>query len=122
MITPTFPKNGEIWFVNIPDQPNDPHQQRSAVIVSTNGRNRAASDVIVVPTTSSTGFQPHPAVHVELPAGVGGLPRDSYARADQITTLDKSLLSNGPLGEEIHVSYRWKIIRAIRRAIGDTTA
>jgi mRNA-degrading endonuclease toxin of MazEF toxin-antitoxin module len=114
------PQNGEIWFVNIPNQPNDPHQPRTAVIVSTNGRNKAASDVIVVPTTSSKTFRPHPVVHVQLPAGEGGLPRDSYARCDQVTTIDKSLLSRGPLGLPISLQYRWKLLDAIRVSLGDT--
>lgn len=116
-----FPKHGEVWSVNIPNQPNDPHQPRTAIVVSTSGRNQHANDVIVVPTTSSKNFRPHPEVHVHIPAGEGGLAKDSYARCDQVTTLDKSLLANGPLGTPIHLSYRWKIIESVRRALGDTT-
>jgi len=121
MTSTLIPSNGEIWFVNIPNQPSDPHQPRTAIVISTNGRNQNASDVIVVPTTSSVNFRPHPLVHVHIPAGEGGLPKDSYARCDQVTTLDKSLLRDGPLGGPVHLSYRWKIIYAVRRAIGDTT-
>lgn len=120
--SPTFPQNGEVWYVNLPNQPNDPHQPRTAIIVSTNGRNRNCNDVIVVPTTSTPNFRPHPEYHVHIPAGEGGLPRDSYARCDQVTTLDKSLLDNGPLGAPIHLKYRWEIIEAVRKALGDTRA
>lgn len=114
----TFPRNGEVWLLNTPNQPNDPHQPRTAIVVSTTGRNEFASDVIVVPTTSSIG-RPHPRVHVHIPAGEGGLRKDSYARCDQITTIDKVLLERGPLGPPIHLSYRWRIVNAVRSALGD---
>jgi mRNA interferase MazF len=116
-----FPKNGEVWSVNIPNQPKVPHQPRTAIIISTDGRNRTNSGVIVVPTTSSEQFRAHPQVHVFIPAGEGGLKKDSYARCDRVTTLDKSLLASGPLGAPIHLKYRWKLINAVRIAIGDTT-
>lgn len=117
---PGFPQHGEVWYVKLPNQPNDPHQPRTAIIVSTNGRNRNCNDVIVVPTTSTANFRPHPEVHIHIPAGEGGLTRDSYARCDQVTTLDKSLLDNGPLGGPIHLKYRWALIEAVRVALGDT--
>lgn len=118
---PAFPQNGEIWWVKLPNQPADPHQPRPAIIVSTNGRNKGCNDVVVVPLTSSGSFKPHPLVHIHIPKGEGGAQRDSYARCDQITTLDKSLLDpKGPLGSPIAVSYRWQIIEGVRRSIGDT--
>jgi mRNA interferase MazF len=115
-----FPQNGEIWYVNLPNQPKDPHQPRTAIIVSTNIRNKFCNDVIVVPTTSTKNFKPHPELHILIPANEGGLSKDSYARCDQVTTLDKSLLSNGPLGPAVQLKYRWKLIDAIRIALGDT--
>ena len=115
------PLNGEIWWVRIPNQPNDPHQPRTAIIVSTDGRNKFANDVIVVPTTSSTNFKPHPELHIHVPSGEGGLLKDSYARCDQVTTIDKSLLDlQGPLGNRIHLKYRWAIVDGVRVALGDT--
>jgi len=115
----TFPQNGEIWWIDIPNQPNDPHQPRTAVIVSTNSRNRACNDVIAVPTSSSI-VHPHAELHVFLPKGEGGLSVDSYAKCEQITTIDKQLLVRGPLGHPIHLKYRWQIIKAMRIAVGDT--
>jgi mRNA interferase MazF len=115
------PLHGEIWWVRIPNQPNDPHQPRTAVIVSPDGRNKYANDVIVVPTTSSLQ-KPHPEMHIHIPAGEGGLPKDSYAKCDQVTTIDKSLLDTaaGPLGARIHRKYRWNILEGVRIALGDT--
>lgn len=121
MSGPNNPKNGEIWLVNLPNQPKDPHQPRTAIIVSTDGRNKMATDIMVVPTTSAKDFNAHPLVHILIPKGEGGLAKDSFARCDQVTTLDKSFLSKGPLGLPIHLKYRWSLINAIRRAIGDTT-
>lgn len=116
---PANPQTGEVWYVNIPNQPYDEHQPRTAIIVSPNGRNKNCNDVIVVPTTSAPNFRPHPEYHVHIPAGEGGLVRDSYARCDQVTTIDKSLLARGPLGGSIHQKYRSAIIDAVRAALGD---
>jgi len=118
---PSFPQIGEVFWVNIPNQPNDPHQPRTAIVVSPNGRNKNCNDIIVVPTTSSARFTPHPLVHIALPAGEGGIKNDSIVRCDQVTTIDKSLLGNGPLGAPISNRYRDSIVSGIRRAIADPT-
>jgi mRNA interferase MazF len=116
--TPPTPQQGEIWYVRIPNQPNDPHQTRTAIVLSTTTRNRLAGDVIVVPTSSAI-TKPHREYHVHIPAGEGGLKKDSYAKCEQVTTIDKSLLANGPLGAPIHYSYRQAIVDGIRAALGD---
>jgi mRNA interferase MazF len=117
----SFPKNGEVWYVDLPNQPNDPQKPRTAIIVSTDGRNRTCGDVVVVPTASAEKFNLHPLYHVQIPAGEGGLLKDSIARCDQITTLDKNFLARGPLGERISLKFSWKIINAVRASLGDTT-
>lgn len=114
----SFPKSGEVYWVRIPNQPSDPHQPRTAIIVSMNERNKHLSDVIVVPTTSMT-TRPLLDAHVLIPAGEGGLKKSSVARCDQVTTIDKSLLESGPLGGQISETLLEKIIRAIRAAIDD---
>lgn len=113
------PQRGEVWLVNIPNQPNDPHQPRTAIIISTNARNRNLSDVIVVPTSSSI-INTHPKIHTYLPKGEGGLALDCYARSEQITTVDKTLLEKGPLGAAISDKYLWSIVRCIRQSVGDS--
>lgn len=114
---PPQPKRGEVWLVNIPNQPNDPHQPRTAIIISPNGRNRGCNDVIAVPTSSAIKH-PNAFTHVHIPKGEGGLYKDSYAKCDQVTTVDKSLLAGGPLGTPVHVSYLFKIEAGIKAAIG----
>jgi mRNA-degrading endonuclease toxin of MazEF toxin-antitoxin module len=110
------PKRGEIWWVNLPNQPGDPHQPRTAIVVSPNRRNQLAFDVIVVPTFSN--IRPH-STHVTIPAGNGGLPHESIAKCEQITTLDKRFLSGGPLGQPIGPTIMNAIIKAIRCAVDD---
>jgi mRNA interferase MazF len=114
-----YPQKGEVWLVNLPNQPNDTHQPRPAIIVSVNQRNKWCGDVIVVPVTSSPK-RSHPQVHVAIPAGEGGLLKDSTARCDQITTLDKSLLGRAAVGTVSH-QYSAAIIEGVRAAMGDPT-
>ena len=78
-------------------------------------RNRLANDAIVVPL--STTLNPAP-THVKLPAGEGGLQRDSMAKCEQITTLDKSLLLKGPFANRISPSMMREVEKAIFQAIG----
>lgn len=111
------PEKGEIWYVNFPNQPSDPHQPRTAIVISADARNRYASDVMVVPTTSKTFLLD---TYVVIPAKEGGLPHQSVAKCDQVTTVEKTLLVSGPLGGKINESLIWKIHRGIRIALGET--
>ena len=122
---PSFPKAGEVFWVNIPNQPTDSHQPRTAIVISPNGRNKNknCNAIIVVPTTSSGWFKPHPLVHVSIPAGEGWrwIEERLYSPLRQVTTIDKSLLGSGPLGAPIANAYREQIIKGVRRAIADPT-
>ena len=111
------PHRGEVWFVDLPNEPTDPHQPRTAIIVSRNGRNEKSASVIVVPTTGKT--TPYD-IRVFLPKGEGGLLKDSAAMCDRICTLDKRFLrKSGALGKPISKEYIDQIVIAIRRAVGD---
>lgn len=109
-----YPKRGEVYLVKLPGQPVDT-KARPALIVSLDVRNRLANDVIVVPI--STTLRPSP-THVELPAGEGGLSQASMAKAEQITTLDKSFLLRGPFAGVISPGKMTDIEKAVQRAIG----
>lgn len=116
-IAPTrSPKKGEVWYVLFPNQPFDPHQPRTAIIVSRDTRNLRATDVMVVPTFSKIQQSD---VYVQIPAKEGGIPHESVAKCDQVTTVDKSLLVRGPLGDRINESLMWKIHYGIRSALGE---
>ena len=110
----SYPGRGEIYLVKLPGHPAD-MKNRPALVVSMDVRNRLATDVIVVPLT--TTLRPAP-THVELPAGEGGLKQTSMAKCEQVTTLDKSFLLRGPFAGTIRPSLMREIEKAIQRAIG----
>lgn len=109
-----YPRRGEIYLVRLPGHPGDT-KSRPALVVSLDVRIRFASDVIVVPL--STTLRPAP-THVELPVGEGGLHVTSMAKCEHITTLDKSFLLRGPFAGMINPSLMQEIEKAIQRAIG----
>ena len=111
-----FPRRGEIWSVELPNQPADTHTPRPALIASVDVRNRLASDVMVIPL--STNLRPLP-THVLIPAGTGGQRRDSMAKCEQVTTLDKRFLVRGPFAGRIPEPLMNDVVRAIRRAVGE---
>lgn len=119
--TPAFPRRGEVWLLKVnPITPRDPHLPRPVVIVSINQRNRAWDSVIVVPL--STGLQmPHPNFHKPIPAGQGGLDRDTHARCDLVSNLEKRCLDleRGSIGPGLNERFMWDIVRGIRSCIGD---
>lgn len=109
----SFPRRGEIWLVDFPDDP----KSRSALIVSHDARNELANSVLAVPITTS----PRPgATHVALPARQGGLTHDSMARCENVSYLHKSRLSRGPLGAAISPALMREVERSFMRALGIT--
>lgn len=113
---PTTARQGEIWLVYTPGQPDDPHQPRPAIVVSEDVRNRQTDDLIVVPLFSSMRLGP---TRVLVPKRVGGIDRASVAFCEEITTIQHRFLAEGPLGLPIP---RWlleQIIRSVRRSMGE---
>ncbi len=104
--------------MKIPNQPNDPHQPRPAIIVSRDMRNQLAPDIMVVPVFGEPSGYNDSFVTVE--AGEGGLKKESTAKCDQVTTISKKLLGKGPLADRISPSLMRQIHHAIRRAMGET--
>lgn len=101
--------------------PNDPHLPRPVLIVSNYPRNRALKSVIVVPFSSGLA-KPFPAFHKFVSKGEGGLPKDSYARCDFVTSMEKSCLNpKGPLGEPVSEKSLGEIVKGVRSAIGDSS-
>jgi mRNA-degrading endonuclease toxin of MazEF toxin-antitoxin module len=110
----SFPRRGEIWLVDFPDDP----KSRPALVVSTDVRNELANSVLAVPIT--TNLRPSP-THVSLPAGQGGLSHPSMARCENVSYLHKSRLSRGPLGGSISPALLRDIERCLLRGFGITT-
>ena len=87
-----WPRRGEIWLVAVPDEA----KQRPCLILSADWLNQYALDITVVPITSvARGNFP---TRVPLPAGEGGLRMDSWAKCDQVTTVNKTRLVDSPFG------------------------
>lgn len=84
-----YPKRGEVYLVQL-DKP------RPAVVLSVDALNKFALDVCVVAITSVE----HKKFSVRVPIrkGEGNLNSDCWAKCDQVTTLEKTLLRYPPLG------------------------
>ena len=102
-----FPRRGEVYLVML-------DKERPAVILSTNALNRHALDVCVVPIThvERKKFRIRPL----LRAGESGLDVNSWAKCDQVTTLEKALLAYPSLGTLSTSSLR-AIEKGVRAAL-----
>ena len=85
-------KRGDIYMAELdPVIGSEQGGTRPVVIIQNNTGNLHAPTVIAVPVTSSTG-KPALPTHAFLPAGEGGLWRDSIALCEQVRTLEKARL------------------------------
>src|SRR4051812_9280780 len=107
----SFPRRGEVWLVEFPDDP----KSRPALIISLDVRNELANSVLAVPIT--TNLRPAP-THVLLPAGQGGLAHESMARCENVSYLHKSRLSRGPLGATVSPELIREIETGLLRSLG----
>jgi mRNA interferase MazF len=87
-----WPRRGEVWLVTMPDET----KRRPCVVLSANWLNQHALDVTVVPITS-VARKEFP-TRIRLSAGEGGLRLESWAKCDQVTTVNKARLVGRPLG------------------------
>lgn len=106
-----FPRRGGIFLVSIPDDPKD----RPAIIISSDVLNRFANDVAVVSLTTieHTKFS----ARVPLSVGEGGLRKRSWAKCDQVTTVNKRRLVRGPFKGSVSATTLSEIEDAIRLAL-----
>ena len=109
------PRRGEIWYVFTPGQPDDPHQPRPGLVISENVRNRRTDDLIIVPIFSAG--RPGP-TRLTIPAGMGGLPRDSMLFCEELATIDRDFLVRGPLGPLVPAAMLGRVVAAILIAVG----
>ncbi len=84
-----FPRRGEVYLVRL-------DKNRPALVISADALNRHALDVCVVPLTT-VGRRKF-SLRVQVKPGEGGLRRDSWAKCDQVTALEKNVLLYPPLG------------------------
>ena len=85
------------------------------MILSSDSLNRHALDVCVVPITSV--HHGRFSLRIEIQAGEGGLNRQSWAKCDQVTTLDKQLLMYPALGR-LSTTTLGRIEESVKLALG----
>lgn len=107
----SFPKRGEVWWVNLdPTIGSEINKKRTAIIVSNNSANRALARVQVVPTTSNI------ATVYPSEALVSFAVSHSKALADQLRTVAKERL--GSKAGELSAGDMQKVELAIRIQLG----
>jgi mRNA interferase MazF len=109
------PRRGEVWLAYTPGQPTDPHQPRFVLVVSVDVRNRARDHVMVVPIFSTGNLGP---TRLVIPAAGSGLRYDSVLFCEELTTIDKAFLEEGPRGRASQDLVD-QVVIAVRRALGD---
>jgi mRNA-degrading endonuclease toxin of MazEF toxin-antitoxin module len=112
------PRRGEVWLAFTPGQPTDPHQPRFVLVVSADVRNRARDHVMVVPIFSTGNLGP---TRLVIPAAGSGLRYDSVLFCEELTTIDKAFLEEGPRGR-VSQELLDQVVIAVRRALGDYSA
>jgi mRNA-degrading endonuclease toxin of MazEF toxin-antitoxin module len=83
-----------------------------------NVKNQVVADIMVVPVFSEPSEYNDSCV--TIPEKEGGLTKESTAKCDQVTTINKRLLGKGPPGGRIDAALMRPIHYAIRRALGET--
>ncbi|MBI2982767.1 MAG: type II toxin-antitoxin system PemK/MazF family toxin [Chloroflexi bacterium] len=111
-----WPHRGEIWSVLTPGRPEDPHQPRPALVVSSDVRNRSREHAVVIPIYSEGVSGP---TRVPIPAGEGGLRHGSVLFCEEVTTLDRQFFQRGPWGDKVGDDVMTAVLRAVRRALGE---
>lgn len=90
-------KRGEIYWADlVPRSGSEQRGRRPVLVVSHDGFNQTPNwrSVIVIPLTTSETQSRRGPTAIELPQGSGGLDRGSVALCHQITTLDRSKLTD----------------------------
>jgi mRNA interferase MazF len=111
-----FLRQGAVYLSKALKQSDDT-KPRPVVVVSINTRNQSSSTVLVVPFSSDTESSRENPARVFVPAGEGGLMRDSYAMCDLITTISKRYLEQDPYGQ-LSPEYVQQLQQGIQIAIG----
>lgn len=109
------PWRGEVWRVNFPNRPGDPHLSRPAIVISNDFRNEFTDSVLAVPLSGEARGKLLP-THIFLPKGTGGLDKDSRAMCEQIASLKKDCFVEGPIGK-ISSVIMTALVKALNKAV-----
>lgn len=90
-------KRGEVYWASLSPRSGSKQQgTRPVIVVSHDAFNQTPEwrSVIVVPVSTSASQARRGPTAVPLPAGAGGLKKESVALCHQVTTLDRSKLTS----------------------------
>jgi mRNA-degrading endonuclease toxin of MazEF toxin-antitoxin module len=102
-----YPRRGDVYLFKL-------DKERPALVVSADELNKFSLDVCVVPISKIE--HRHFSLRPKLKAGEGGLNCDSWAKCDQVTTLEKDSAVYPPLGVLTRESLD-RVEKAIRTAL-----
>lgn len=89
-------KRGEVYWADlVPRSGSGQTGRRPVILLSHDGFNQTPAwrSVIVVPISTSASQGKRSLTVVELPGGLAGLPRTSFAVCHRVTTLDRAKLT-----------------------------
>ncbi len=89
-------KRGEVYWADlVPRSGPEQSGRRPVIVISHDGFNQIAAwrSITVVPVSTSTLQGKRGPTVVEIPGGVVGLPKRSFAVCHQVTTLDRGKLT-----------------------------
>lgn len=115
-MAPETCRRSEIYWADL--NPVIGHEQggrRPVLIIQNDTGNRYSDTTIVAPVTSSLSVKVYP-TEVRIPAGTGGLARDSSVLLNQIKTIDKRRLEQY-LGQLDEITMR-QVDQAIMISLG----
>jgi mRNA interferase MazF len=90
-------KRGDLYWADlVPRSGSEQTGRRPVIIVSHDGFNQTPAwrSIIVVPISSSAMQAMRGPTAIHLPQGAGGLKKESIALCHQVTTLDRSKLTD----------------------------
>ncbi|MDY6893532.1 MAG: type II toxin-antitoxin system PemK/MazF family toxin [Chloroflexota bacterium] len=95
-------KRGDVFLVDLnPVMGTEQSGIRPALIIQIDKANKNSPHTIIIPFTTKIGKAVLPS-HVNIPAGVGGLAKDSVLLCEQIRVIDKKRIVSkmGNIGAE----------------------
>jgi mRNA interferase MazF len=106
-------RRGAIYWVQLdPTVGSEIKKTRPALIVSNDQSNQVSSLVTVIPITTNTKL--YGPFEVGLKSGDGGLKKPSKLKANQVRTIDKKRLVDGPLGPILSDSLMDQVNQALK--------
>jgi mRNA-degrading endonuclease toxin of MazEF toxin-antitoxin module len=90
-------------------------KRRPALVISIDARNKHATDVIVVPCSTTLRESP---THVRLGRNEGGALQACVLKCEHITTIPRAEVDAFPMGPALSVARLREVERAVARAIG----